>query len=465
MKQNQFSPSILIILSLSVAYWLYLALNTQMLILYDSLSYKYLGQFIKDNGLINYIQQGPQREPLYPLLIALAMQGQDLFQIHYTKIMAGFGVIILCITQVLMLRILTILNVRDIIKKVILIYMALSPALNNSALSLYSEITTYPLILLIIILSHAAWTHIHHNNFSKYLLSVAGLSVTFTLLTLTKAFFDLIIPFYIGGCICCYFYTKSSPQPQRLKYFIGLICVLLSLFIIPITAYKYANQVLNGSFTITNRGPWALYGNTARRMEPMTPKDYVIALSYTPGEGVCHKLFTKKECNFWSYRKSDKMGLEMLSILNLDKNVSDAQKDKQFIEMSIEKASENIGQYSIFYIFESLKLYFWESTQIGFVQYPPWLRDLYANPLFKDGLRLFVSLCTLLAMIYSGIYALLKRHYTALIMILLFILFASLLSFFYILTRYALIVSPLFLVLIGYTLHHLLPSRSNKIST
>ena len=68
--------------------------------------------------------------------------------IAYTKIMAFLCVLILWATQILIYIILKKLNVRTTVCIMTLAYFAISPAMNNTAFSLYSEIAALPLVLL-----------------------------------------------------------------------------------------------------------------------------------------------------------------------------------------------------------------------------------------------------------------------------------------------------------------------------
>ena len=55
-------------------YWIYLLFSSQMVIQYDSLDYEQLGRILKQDGWLEYFKTGPNREPIYPLLISWAMR-------------------------------------------------------------------------------------------------------------------------------------------------------------------------------------------------------------------------------------------------------------------------------------------------------------------------------------------------------------------------------------------------------
>jgi len=144
-NSNLPSPIILTVILCSIIYWIYLSLSTRMDIAFDAIDYQTLAERIYTQGWISYFTTGPNREPLYPLLISLSMHIGHWIGLPYTKIMAIGGMIILSLSQLWIYHILRLLKIGTRVCVVVLIYWALSPALNNSAFSLFSEIITYPL--------------------------------------------------------------------------------------------------------------------------------------------------------------------------------------------------------------------------------------------------------------------------------------------------------------------------------
>ena len=57
---------------------------------------------------------GPNREPVYPLLVSISMKMADLFVVSYQKILAAFQILILFLTQILSLKILKRLRVSKV---------------------------------------------------------------------------------------------------------------------------------------------------------------------------------------------------------------------------------------------------------------------------------------------------------------------------------------------------------------
>ncbi len=439
MKRNSLPPIILGVFLLSLLYWIYLALNTRMVIVFDSVDYRDFGRMIQQHGFFPaYFENGPRNEPLYPLLMALSMQLEGVSGVAYTKIMASIGVLVLMLTQIMIYAVVRQLNIRTGICAAVLAYFAISPALNNSAFSLYSEIATYPFILGIVIASGGAWQAIKQNNIKTALGYGGLLGILFTATTLVKAVFECICPAYL---IIFFGTALYALRQNKQKVLPCIICILaaLALFYIPITGYKWLNLHYNGNFAITYRGSWALYGNTARRMQPLTVKRFLTALAYAPGQGVCESLFGEKECSFWSFSKSDEFGMAKAS-----------ETSAALIALSEEKALSNPPQYALLMTIEGLKMFFWESTQIGFVEYPPWLTRIYNTQVFKNALRLVVAMITLPAVLW--LWLRLRRPDVSPLLLsigLLTILTIFFYSFFFILTRYALPIAPLYWISIA----------------
>jgi len=51
---------------ISVIYWIYLVLNTRMIIEYDAIAYESLGKMLAQQGWVEFFRSGPHREPFYP---------------------------------------------------------------------------------------------------------------------------------------------------------------------------------------------------------------------------------------------------------------------------------------------------------------------------------------------------------------------------------------------------------------
>jgi hypothetical protein len=429
----------------SLVYWLYLSLTTRMDIVFDSIGYRALGQRIYDHGWVDYFKTGPNREPLYPSLIAISMALEHITNISYARIMAIFGVMIMFLTQVLTYKILRLLNIRNSVCVLVLGYLALSPALNNAAFSLYSEIAAFPIILGMILAGAKAWEAIIKKNQQGAFVYGALLGLLLTAATFVKAVFECIAPVYL----IVFFITVLL---NRKKDILGLMLCMacaVSFYYIPVTGYKWLNLHYNVNFAITNRGSWALYGNTARRMEPLTLKRFAEALAFAPGEGVCNSLFGPAECDFWSYKKSDEFGYGKLHELN-NEGLPASKINSTLLRLSAHAALQNPLQYALLTVIEGSKMFFWESTKIGFVEYPHWLQKIYDIKIFDNAIRFLLFLAALIGVVslWTGISKPQKSSIGFLMgtLVFLYILFFS---FFFILTRYSLPIAPLYLISIG----------------
>lgn len=458
-----FKSAFFYIFLLLFIYWGYLLSSSQMTIQYDSINYEKMGQLFAQGEWIKYFKTGPNREPAYPLLISISMKIADLFAVSYQKIIAAFQILILFFTQILSLKILKRLHISKIWCAFAILYIGISPALVNSALSLYSEIVVYPFLLGIILFAVAARQGLCTKTQGyKVFFYATGFSLCFVLSTLTKAIFELIFPIFLIPFITVSLHSLLRKNFSAFKNSLMFLATALIIFYSAISGYKWLNKTYNGQFVITDRGAWALYGNTDRRMAPLSFKRFLVALAYVPGEGVCRKLFNEKECAFWSFRESDGRGYAKSSELS-QTGMNDTQVNQELMRLATQRIAQNPAQYLLFVGLEGLKMLFWESTQIGFVTYPNWLQGLFAFGPFKDGLRLMIFLLTLSGIFYSTVYILKNRwaltdvqsqnhQDTGVLFFVLFMIFVyiGLYSFFFTLTRYSLPIAPLFVILIAF---------------
>lgn len=427
-----------------------------MSIIFDSIGYENLGKMLAQQGWVEFFKTGPNREPFYPALIAFSMKLGKIFGLSYQLIQVLIQLLILLFTQILTLRILRILKINDCLSALTILYLGISPAIVNSALSLFSEIVTYPLILGVMLLIYRSWLSFTGPRFRIILLAIAT-SLLFVLMTLSKGIFELVTPvFFFLFLISALFTRNRKFIVNTLVYLIFFLVIFYSL----INSYKSANRIFNGSFTITNRGVLALYGPTARRMEPLTRERFLTALAYVPGEGVCRSLFGEEKCHFWHFWKAEEFALQKANELSKTNMPPDILNNK-LISLSKQKVRQNPVQYGLLIAVEGLKMFFWESTQVGCVGYSVGLTKLFTWMPFKNGLRLGMSLVTFLAFVYLGALFwrerkdVLKTESSLLFLYLcvLFIFsFISSYSIFSILVRYLFPIVPLYLIIIAYVL-------------
>jgi len=132
-------------------------MTTQPVLSCDANLYDLLGKMVHNKGWAHYFSQGPLQEPLFPLIISWSLRLSELFGPSYLAFQKGFQLFWLFITQLLTLNILRQLRINRRLGAAVIFYLGFSPALVNSALSLYSEIVVYPFVLGMVIAGSRAW--------------------------------------------------------------------------------------------------------------------------------------------------------------------------------------------------------------------------------------------------------------------------------------------------------------------
>ena len=432
---------------LSLAYWIYLLWNTKMVIGGDAQGYELLGAHIRD-GWGPFFATGPQREPLYPLVISWSMHLGKALQAPYTLIQGGVQIFILGLSQFLLYRVLKRLQVRPWFSALAMLYFGFSPAVVNSGFSLYSEILTYPFMLGIILFSARAWEKLDRHSRRQAMIAGVCFGLLFTGITLVKAIFEFIFLMFVLAFIGLSLWGMFKGQKQKAANAVFFLLAAAMTFEIPITAYKFINQSSNGQFTITDRGSWALYGNTARRMQPMDGQRLAAAVAYIPGEGFCRRFRSERQCWEWSSGPSDALGLGANGAVS---SAPKSERNHMLTAMTIQEILKNPAQYGLLAGLETMKLFFWESTRVGYVIYPPWLARIYDLELFKNCLRLTIFAVTLAAFLGCLLFWIKGKRPVMLGWTLFSIAaYAMMHAPFFILTRYAFPVVPAFLICIAY---------------
>lgn len=466
---NKDHRPILIAFAVSWAYWLFFFLTSRMVLADDAIGYEQIGRLLQKEPWVHYFTTGPNREPLYPLLISLAMRIADACSVDYQSVLKIFHMLILFSTQCLTLVVLRKLNIRPLICAFVIFYLGISPAVVNSCFSLYSEIATYPWALGIVLTASYIWQSlIRSPKISIFRYAGLGFALGMLLLGITfiKGIFELITPLFLFAFLLLGLQVDRNKRTKILANIFILLAVLLVTYHTPLHWYKMQNKKYNGFSTMTNRGPTALYGNTFRRMEPLTTKRLLTALAYAPGEGICLEFFSENECVFWSFKTSDAISSSKGDEL-YNKGLSNQEIYDEMIVLSKQKVLENPLQYAFLTALEGTKMLFWESTKIGYVEYPQWLAKFLHNTIIKNGLRSTAALLTLLALCWALVFLWRNRKRIAgpegtddepvvlvFMMMLLIAGFIGAYSIFYILTRYAFTIVPLYLALIAFALQN-----------
>lgn len=445
-------------------YWIYLLCTSKMSIVYDAMEFERFGRMLYHSGWIEFFKTGPHNEPVFPLLIAFSMRVADCFSISYQTVQTCLHILILFSTQLLTLFILKQMRICESIKAIIVLYIGISPALVNATFSLLSEIATYPFILAIILISIKSWELILSGQRKKIILWGIYLAIIFIIIASIKALFEYI--FIVFMLPYLWLMIKSLIKKER-KVFIaafGFLLTTVCLFNAYLFFYKSLNQKYNGHFMFTDRGPYILYGNAAKRSEPLNFRRFAAGLAFIPGDGVCYKLFAKEDCDFWHIFTVERYGRPKLRELE-SKGVPNSEIDSMLINLAKEKILEKPFQQTVLIFLESFKMFFWESTA-GFVLYPLWLQRLFQFVPFKNGLRLVVFLITFFATLYTLSYILrnksqlfhpqnVQMHLLFFILVL-FLSYTGLYSLFIINTRYASPIASLYLIMIAFTIQNMM---------
>ena len=445
-------------------YWIYLLFHSQMVVVHDAKVYEMLGRMLYTQGWMEFFKTGPHNEPLYPLMIAFSMALADKFHASYQSIQTIEQIGFLFFTQILFYLMLKRLNIHKFIRALVILYFGFSPALVNSALSLWSEIITYPLVLGIIFVSSKAWIIIQRGDGRKILFWAVCFALLFVFLIFAKALFEYLFYIYLLPFILLMMKAVMNKQKKILLASLSFCLIVLSLVLSSTGIYKSINRHYNGHFTLTDRGPHLLYGNVMKRTQPLTLRGFLAFLSWVPGEGVCHKFFDAQECGRWSFFRADYFGLNKLE--ELEAGLPKEMVYPQLIRLAQEQILKKPFQYIIFTGIEALKMFFWESTRIGFVIYPTWLSNLYECAWFKDGLRFMIFFLTVCAFLFlikivwqrrADLISLDENNYTPMFFFMLLFISLSIGLYSCVVTifpRYAFPLVPLYLIAIAYMAQH-----------
>lgn len=458
------SPVISFAFLASFVYWVYLVFNTGMIIEYDAISYERLGRIIAEHGWLEFFKTGPNREPFYPLLVAISMKLGKSLGISYYHIQAVIQLLTLLGTQIFVLYILRrILKVNDRLSALAIFYLGFSPAMVNSALSLYSEIAVYPFVLAGMLLINASWMSFNAGRQKLIALGIIS-GVTFVLLTLNRTIFELITPIFIFLILIS---IVGFHDWRRIKKALLWVLVFSAVFYSLISGYKFLNKKFNGSFTVADRGARVVYGNTAVRMTPLNAEKFLTNLASAPGEGICKSLFGEDKCRRWSCWNCDPIGSQKANELK-NRGLSDQEAVRELFVLTRREFLKNPLQYFLMGFVEGLKMLFWESSQVGFVAYPAWLIGIFNWLPFRYGLRLVMFILTLFSLIYtiSHLWRERKKMLNSpgdsifLYLCLLFIFsFIASYSISCILVRYIFPIVPLYIIITTFVFHDLLKSR------
>lgn len=437
-----------------------------MTIVYDAMEFERLGRMLYHSGWVEFFKTGPHNEPAFPLLIGFSMRVGDYFAISYQKVQTIIQIFILFSSQLLALMILRRLQISRSITAFIILYMGISPALVNATFSLFSEIVSFPFILAIILVGVRCWESVLSHDYKKIIVWSAYFSLVFIAVTSIKAMFEYV---FIAFMVPYFALIVKSVYKKEKKVLVGTLLFLLTtvfLFQGYLVSYKSLNRKYNGHFMLADRGPYILYGNAAKRSEPLTFRRFFACLAFVPGDGVCYKLCDKKDCAFWDIFTVENYGRHSKLKELQESGVPASKIDFMMIRLAKEKILERPFQQTLLLFIESFKIFFWESTLVSFVSYPPWLQSIFEFTPFKNAMRLLLSLITFTSVVCVTRYVIRERGslfcykgpqgFEARIFffgLILIAAYTALYALFMITTRAALPLGPLFLVMIAFTIH------------
>jgi len=458
---------ITVAVTISLLYWSYIGFVSQIVIAHDAISYESFGRMVYLDGWDEYFRTGPNREPLYMFLIAVSMWMADILNVSYHEIQKIIQLLFLFITQLLTLKTLKRLRVSDYLIATALLYIGLSPGMVNSALSLFSEIATYPFVLSIVLVASKLWKNLKKES-SPIAIPSSILGLLWLLLTFTKGIFELIsslflIPFFI--------ITGVAIRKQRSflwkKCLIFFVMFFVSYYL-PLNGYKLMNKIYNGHYALSDRGARILYGSTARRLEPMGKTNLLAGLAFAPTPDICYSHFDSQTCDFWDWSTADHLATTQLTQLG-ERGLSPNQAERQILWLAIKKILSNPLQYCLLTMVEGSSIFFWESSKIGFVAYPDWMDRIFWNSIFENALTFSTAFLALTAFIYLFIYIWKNRtdifdtanltdsrNATAFMIFLILTNYIMISCLFWILRRYVLPMAPLYVVIIIFFAHRLI---------
>jgi hypothetical protein len=447
-------------LVVSSIYLFYLAAFSRMTIWHDATGYEKLGTLLSQGQWVQYFVNGPEREPLYTLLVAAAMLIAKPLAIPYTSVVMIIQVFLFLMTQMMMVILMSRLKVRDHIQAIIILYAAFSPSLTNFTFILWSDFTPAPLILAGVLIYTACWKKLMEDSLGIQKIVFWGMALAFVLTTLTllKGVFEL------AGMFIILSFVAAVPALNRKTWSKWLVFVftVIICFQGAINGYKAINWHFNHQYVLTDRGAWALYGNIARRMEPMTPHKWMAAAAVVPHIDFCTSLMGEDACRYWgSDTVSNQFGFEKMHELHAVLPASIA--NKTMIDLSVQSMLKNPLQAGGLGFLEGAKLLFWEYyTPTAYAVYPRWVQEIYGFRPAMLFLRTLLSILTVVAIGWAVAVIFRRRPWANAREVLhddqFLLIFAMTVwiisyiipySFFFLFGRYALALAPLYLVLIA----------------
>jgi hypothetical protein len=281
----------------------------------------------------------------------------------------------------------------------------------------------------------------------RLVLNATAAAFLLILLIMSKAIVATItvlflVPFYFAVLVFAF-------RREWRKFRELLICVILVLGVVgaAVHGYKWLNWRYSGHYEMTDRADWALYGNTVRRLMPLTRERLAQAFLSVPRLGICEKVYGR-ECGFWTYLMSDQIAMNAEKDL-IARGYSLEQKQRYYFSSSIALMAQHPFQQAGLMLVEASKMLFWENRLV-FVQYTPGfvLSRLYAFNWVVYILSFGWAILSLAALVHCLIRAVRLREMAPALVASFLVFFMGFYSLFFIDIRYGLPTAPLFIVLV-----------------
>ena len=108
---------------------------------------------------------------------------------------------------------------------------------------------------------------------------------------------------------------------------------------------------------LADRGPYIVYGNAAKRSQPLNLKRFLSGVAFVAGDRVCYKLFDKDDCDFWNIFTVEKYGRSKLNELE-NNGVPPSEIDSRLLTLAKQKMLERPFQQALLIGVEGFKVFF-----------------------------------------------------------------------------------------------------------
>jgi len=435
-----------IAVALSWCWWIYLGLTSQMLVSGDALGYHYLADMLNQQGWGEYFTTGPNREPGYPLLVATSLKLGQWTGMDHLAILKAIQLALLGCAQLMVWRWLLLLGVSSTGIMLAVAYIGFSPALLNAALSMYSEILIIPLWIALILAHTCWWQAIMDKKRWLPALMPLWIAVIWLACIAIKAIAWYVFLMYWAVMAAVLVWKLPKGTHKRV---LGGWVLMAAIVVGSIQSYTQLQFLYNGSRMLTDRGTYLFYANAIRRTAVLDRQKVLAAVTAVPGEGLCYALMRQEDCLYWGINNQDVIGFAQLAALQ-SQGYKGKQKDDRMFKMGFEAIKTNPPQYAFFTFLEACKIFFWESTQVSFVLYPPWLKELYVNGMVKNAFRLVPAMAGIWAFIVLVLRLWKLRRapwgiqeLSALVLLLVIVFVAGMYALATLVVRYAFMLGPL----------------------